>query len=290
MSNNNTSHCLPSQQRSFFLKTYSRIQDSQKFNLIVYPDLVELKINYGNAKRKSNFKTTVRRGKVKKFSKGSRIHLMKTLAKLESYPSYFIGLSYPAEYPDDKETIKRHLKIMKDHFEKRYSGCSGIWRLESQTRGAPHFHFLLDIADSNLDIKKERQWLAKDWFDIVDSKDDKHLTSGTSFKLLQNKGQIKYYVSKYCAKIEIDERLWGNRWGRVGTLVLSAGSTFNMDGKEVLLLRRIIKKWLKKKSPRYSKKMSFLTSFFLLVNSLFIEKIIYYINNISSGSFIFPFP
>jgi hypothetical protein len=289
MSNNNTSHRLPSQQGSFFLKTYSRIQDSQKFKGVVYPDLFELKIDHGNI-RKSNFKSTVRRGQVKKFSKGSRIRMMKTLAKLESYPPYFLCLTYPAEYPKDKETIKRHLKIMKDHFEKRYPGCSGIWRLEIQKRGAPHFHFLLDIADSNLDIKKERQWLAKDWFDIVDSKDDKHLNAGTSFELLQNKKHIKYYISKYCAKTETEERLWGNWWGRVGKLNLSAGSTFNMDGKEVLLLRRLIKRWLKKKSPYYSKKMSFLTSFFLLANSSFIEKIIDYINNISGGSFVFPFP
>jgi hypothetical protein len=289
MSNNNTSHRLPSQQGSFFLKTYSRIQDSQKFKGVVYPDLFELKIDHGNM-RKSNFKTTVRRGQVKKFSKGSRIRMMKTLAKLESYPRHWIGLTYPKEYPDDKEAIKRHFKIMKDHFEKRYSGCSGIWRLEAQTRGAPHFHLLLDIADPNLDIKKERQWLAKNWFDIVDSKDAYHLVAGTSWTLLQNKKQIKYYISKYCAKTENEEHLWGNRWGRIGTLNLSAGSTFNMDGKEALFLRRIIKRWLKKKSPHYSKKMSFLTSFFLLVDSLFIEKIIDYINNISGGSFIFPLP
>jgi hypothetical protein len=52
----------------------------------------------------------------------------------------FGTLTYPAEFPLDEETFKRHLKIFSQRFLRAFPHAAFHWKLEFQNRGAAHFH------------------------------------------------------------------------------------------------------------------------------------------------------
>lgn len=75
-------------------------------------------------------------------------------------------LSYPAVFPQDGLTVKKHLNQFLVELRKEFGGsevCHYLWCLEFQERGAPHIHFFssLDVNDST------RQWLASSWVRII---------------------------------------------------------------------------------------------------------------------------
>jgi hypothetical protein len=273
-------------------KNASSIPPDLHVEVSLYPDLTEIKIIPDSTTDASpKLKNIKKRGVVTGYSNGSRNRHMKHLARLEDYPEYFITLTYPADYPEDKEIIKKHLKNIKKRLQIKFPGSSGTWKLEAQKRGAPHYHFLYDIPDDrpeSFDIKQAQKWLARAWYDIVGSQDDKHLVAGTQFVKLNGKKQIKYYVSKYCAKEQYDTHEWGNRWGRIGKQKLSKPVVYRMDGSDLVQLRRLFKRWMKKLSPRYAKRLSWLKSFYVFASKKFTEQILDFINNTSSTAFITP--
>jgi hypothetical protein len=60
---------------------------------------------------------------------------------------------------------------------REFSGCSAIWKLEPQKRGAPHFHLLVwGIAFLHY------QRLARRWFEIVGSNDPRTSPLGRAWK------------------------------------------------------------------------------------------------------------
>src|SRR5690554_2824154 len=83
-----------------------------------------------------------KRGAVTEFSAGSRRRLLRLIARLEKTRTTFITLTYPAEFPDPR-TAKEHLRALFERIRRRVPEASGIWRLELQERGAPHFHLLM---------------------------------------------------------------------------------------------------------------------------------------------------
>jgi len=115
---------------------------------------------------------TAKRGKVTCFSRASRRRLFHTMAKVprNNLPN-FITLTYPKEFPVDCRTWKKHL----DNFTKRLSytfpDCSGIWKLEPQLRKAPHYHILIWGAD----VEELQEKVPYTWYEVVGSKDIKHL-------------------------------------------------------------------------------------------------------------------
>lgn len=104
----------------------------------------------------------------------------------------FLTLTYPKAYPTNGRAIKAHLKTFLHRLQRR-GVLHYLWVEEFQTRGAPHFHVLVDKAI-------DRKELSKMWFEIVKSGDEKHLKSGTSIEEIRDKSKMSLYMCGYLSK------------------------------------------------------------------------------------------
>lgn len=149
------------------------------------------------------------RGVVHGFSPASRARLIRFLATIKSVPDQFITLTYPAEYsPDDK---KRHLHNFAVWMRRFAPDCSYFWKLEYQKRGAPHYHLILWGIPWSMTFCRI---LSRRWYEIVDSRDPKHLAAGTNCKRPDHPDRWHYYLAKYLGKnFELFDDHTGRVWG-----------------------------------------------------------------------------
>jgi len=112
-----------------------------------------------------------KRGRVDGFSNSSRRRLMQTIAKVKRDADLpcFVTLTYPNEFPSPKES-KRHLDIFIKRLKRRFD-VGGIWKLEPQERGAPHYHILVWGAS----VDDLGQYIPWTWFEIAGNGDKNHL-------------------------------------------------------------------------------------------------------------------
>jgi hypothetical protein len=124
------------------------------------------------------------------------------------------------------------------------------WVLEFQSRGAPHYH----VIASDFIPKDE---LADRWYNIVDSRDEKHLKAGTSVDRIKSKGHLYGYLSNYIKKLEQKippegfENV-GRFWGASRNLL-----TFEMFQKinhyyKLSRMIRLIRQWYKAHLRQFS--------------------------------------
>lgn len=121
----------------------------------------------------------------------------------------FVTLTYPASYPCNGVTVKRHWRAFIERLRRTnwFDENSIIWFLEFQERGAPHFHFLCTGW-----IQKD--WVAENWAQITQG--DIHACSRV--EALRNPEVAGCYARKYAQKSEQKEipqgfqhvgRMWG---------------------------------------------------------------------------------
>lgn len=218
------------------------------------------------------------------FTSGSRSRLQKKLATINEYETNlpdFITLTYPSEYSEDWHQWKRDLHAFNKALVRRWPGVWGVWRLEFQERGAPHFHFLLwdgprveglqvwsmtklksmVIADRSSPHNTEIfEWMSQTWFRIVGSGDRKHLAAGTRCEPIQTWNGVRFYASKYLAKlpdgnfVPVGYAGTGRFWGVIGKDRWKC-TFFEKDLPEPVFyrLRRVIRKLLQAKMKRLGK-------------------------------------
>jgi hypothetical protein len=196
---------------------------------------------------------TAKRGKIKRFSFGSikrlKFLLRNTVHKME----YEIGLTYPNEFPNDGLLVKSHFHRLRMRLN--YYGYKYIWILEFQGRGAPHFHMLV-----NKPI--ERKVLAKMWFDIVGSQDDKHLRRGVHASPIRSKDGMAIYFANYLSKqdqklVPEEFRNVGRFWGASRELLDCTVKKFygtSEDIKKIKKELRPLRRWFDGKKRQWSKK------------------------------------
>lgn len=159
------------------------------------------------------------RGEISEFSRGSQSRLRQRLDNVprELLPwRSFLTLTYPSEYPRDGREVKRHLDMLGKRFMRLFPDFTGFWAMEFQKRGAPHFMIL-----SNVFV--HYSVLARLWYDIVGSGDEKHLEAGV--QAVKAKGDLRaYFLKRYFQKGDQKQvppdfinpgRFWGS-WGKVG--------------------------------------------------------------------------
>jgi len=133
-----------------------------------------------------------KRGVVSGFSPQSRSRLMEKFARFKR-PAHtsFVTLTYGADFPMPDEA-KGHLRAFLERIRRR-GGCekaSGVWRIELQDRGAPHFHILFfDLPY----IRKET--VQEMWAEII-----KQERPFTRIEAVRSWNGIMSYCSKYIAK------------------------------------------------------------------------------------------
>lgn len=160
-----------------------------------------------------------RRGRVREFSRRSRTRLQQTLCAVPiahvGRGLLFITLTYPRAWPGDWRRWKRDLDTLRWRLADKFPRFGAVWKLEPQRRGAPHFHLLVVGVPF---IAKA--WLSEAWYDVVGSKDPKHLAAGTQVQLARSHRGVVSYASKYTAKRQELPADWqegvGRWWGVLG--------------------------------------------------------------------------
>ena len=111
------------------------------------------------------------RSNIQGFSKASRRRLLYKIAGIrrDAELPCFVTLTYPGEFPT-LERAKRDLKVFVQRIKYKFP-CSGIWKLEPQERGAPHYHCLIwGVDESDL-----FDFVAYTWYEIAGNNDRNHL-------------------------------------------------------------------------------------------------------------------
>lgn len=162
------------------------------------------------------------RGKVKGFSKKSRLRLLKLIAKTEKKQiPLFMTCTYPDVFPEEWQRVKRDIDTLGKRIKRKFPNCGFIWRVEEKVRKtgknageiAPHLHFLVwGVKYAHL-----RAFIPKAWFEIVGSGDRKHFRAGTRVSYVRSWRGVMSYASKYITKEEeyLATRMIGRRWGIV---------------------------------------------------------------------------
>ncbi len=164
----------------------------------------------------------------------------------------FCTKTYPAEFPLDAATFKRHLDMFGKRFLRAYPEAGFFWKLEFQKRGAPHFHtivFGLHLQEKTRALCRFREWLAETWFEVVNSGDSKHLAAGTSAEVMRSSVAILRYCAGYVSKS--DQTLVGVKvgryWGIVGRSRIPFGNALSvtLSPAEHRLIRRTMVRSMK---------------------------------------------
>lgn len=131
------------------------------------------------------------RGSVNAFSAAARRRLMKLLSTLAPEHALFITLTYPADYPNPRKA-KDHRRAFEKRMKRLFPKFSGVWRLEFQKRGAPHFHLIVfGVGFVGKDIVKQM------WGDIIGYPDVFTRVEAVG----SSRRHLMAYVSKYVAKV-----------------------------------------------------------------------------------------
>lgn len=132
--------------------------------------------------------------------------------ELVSVPA-MVTLTYPGDYlavVPDGEVAKRHLRAFRAAYARRFPGHdAGCWKLESQRRGAPHFHLLLmvPVTASGYPSSAVRVWARLTWARIVGATGEerrRHEAAGVSVDTAEgarysDPQRIAVYFSKHNA-------------------------------------------------------------------------------------------
>ena len=162
-----------------------------------------------------------KRSRISEFSKKSRLRLMREMSKFrrDKMP-VLVTLTYPAVYSDDPKVWKRHLDNFLKRLSRKFPAVSGVWKLEPQKRGAPHFHLLVWGAPYSGLFR----CVPVMWYQVVKSGDDKHLRAGTRVEQVKSRHGVMFYASKYLGKeVTADWGCAGRFWGVFGRESLPYG-------------------------------------------------------------------
>lgn len=176
------------------------------------------------------------------FSKASKLGLARLLSTLDWERNGIcchVTLTYHSRWPRTKEALAREKSWLTKELAKW--GC-GIWKMEFQARGAPHWHVLLwiGLARPALEIEQElREWWAafsgnKSWHGV-------NLRVG-------DEARAAWYLALHSAKDEQAPRIEvGRWWGYVRRKdVLAAqeiGDLGEVSEAEALWLQRIARRF-----------------------------------------------
>lgn len=152
------------------------------------------------------------RNRISRFSPASARRLLFTARNFPGM-KIMLTLTYPGEFPLDGRLVKDHWRRMRQWLV-RNGNPIGLWILEFQNRGAPHFHVFVEH-------ELDPQAVSNIWYQIVGTQDPRHLVAGTRCEYLRHPHAVGAYAAKYAAKSDQKDvpkefenvgRFWGT-WG-----------------------------------------------------------------------------
>lgn len=206
------------------------------------------------------------RGVVSGFSPASRRRMLRKVLQVDhdaAPRATFVTLTMPGTWgrPSTRELAwlvygggsawKKALDVWLHRLRRRFPLVWGIWKLEPQKRGAPHFHLLLWGLPASC-----AEWVARSWWEVVGSGEPDHLAAGTRTEWLRSVNGTVYYCAKYCAKVVTEDlgqdwatagRWWGcHQWKLAPVRVVADVLT----DEQWVRVRREFRKWLRKRGVR----------------------------------------
>jgi len=149
------------------------------------------------------------RGCITGFSADSRERLLRRSVTLRWEEAVDVGgigmvtLTYPEVFPTDGQIAKADLKRLYERWRRRYGKPRGMWKLEFQERGAPHFHLFVGLPESEDEFLA---WLLRQWYEVVGSGDERHLFHGVDISrwrwgtLGESRARVGEYFARHGAK------------------------------------------------------------------------------------------
>lgn len=192
-----------------------------------------------------------KRGDIRKLSVKSHKNLIKLINKIgRTDPCYLVTLTY-GNWSPDYRLWKRDLDVFLKALRRRFPDCCGIWRLEFQARGAPHYHLLVwpsaevDFRDSA--YEEDSDWLRLTWGRVSQNQTCSGLKHGSDLALVRAPKEADFYLGLYLQKsggqvlpVNFTGRHWG-AWNRSGLDCFEPLRLVSLDEVELYRLRRIIR-------------------------------------------------
>ncbi len=195
---------------------------------------------------------------ITKFTRSSRLRLLRHLncvdrRKIAAGLAIFVTCTYPKGFPSP-EDAKRDADALRARFEREFGQRPGVWKLEPQKRGAPHFHLLI-FMESAGDLAKHEHFWPRAWCEVVKSADPNHLRWHLGLLGGKNKhcvervrtwNGVMVYAGKYLGKSceaqgwEKPGRFWGI-WNRKH--LPTSISNLDVSPRTAVILRRATVRW-----------------------------------------------
>jgi hypothetical protein len=201
--------------------------------------------------------TGMLRSTIKGFTRQSQARLRAAVNKIDQRkcpPPDFITLTYPQAFKSARAS-KKHLDRFLTAVRRAFPAATGIWKLEPQKRGAPHFHLLIFGACLPL------EWVVDAWHTIAGRGDLNHRLWHLGLLGNGNKpcvepctswDRVNAYVSKYCMKL-CDASAWhepGKFWGYLNRKCFDAliqMVTYKLTPTAAKVVNRTIRRWHRSK-------------------------------------------
>lgn len=201
------------------------------------------------------------RGEIRGFTPQSRKRLLECLARTRDVETgLFVTLTYPAEFPTDPKIYHAHLNSLIKRLKRTCPEARGVWRLEFQKRGAPHFHLLIFGVPHS--ARNMRRWFKVAWYQVVGSGDLKHLEAGTQCDPILSRKHANRYAAKYAAKVDHEptDQPTGRLWGHFGQLDQTSLFFCILTRQQTIEFRRLVVRWLASRGMRYGRRLSRMTA------------------------------
>ncbi|MBE7535456.1 MAG: hypothetical protein HS124_06970 [Anaerolineales bacterium] len=182
---------------------------------------------------------------------------MRTLAGIKKTElPCFVTLTYPSVYSDNPKDWKNDLDKYLKRLARKFPNVSGVWKLEPQKRGAPHYHLLIWGAD----FTELLVYTVTAWHEIAGNGDENHrkwhagwLNNKPCVSQVEKRQGVFWYASKYMSKpIEGWENV-GRFWGVFFRDRLPQGELVTLEVTEEKAMEaiRYMKRFARLKSRDY---------------------------------------
>jgi len=201
-----------------------------------------------------------KRGRISTFTGEASRRLRNTMAQIkrDTLPC-FVTLTYPKDFSFDGKQWKRDLDTFLKRLGRKFSNVSGIWKLEPQKRGAPHYHLIV----WGVPCEELQDYVPLAWYKIAGGGDLDHLlwhlgvlhgVDEHCVERVRTPKAMYAYVCKYIAKSVAEK--WGNVgkwWGIFFRDKLPFGEKviFDVTDKKVLEIMRYFRRFGHIKSRDY---------------------------------------
>jgi hypothetical protein len=242
-----------------------------------------------------------RKGPIFTFSRKSRRNLMIKLAQMKSLFEFWQDFTFADDImknlsiKERSKTASNILKAFKLWLEREGYKFHGVWKREWRPRLSgilkgqyvPHFHFLYSIEGvSEKEYFRLALLFARKWVDFTrTSQYNEALSVAThhnSYRLIKSRKQANQYVSdrKYVSKYGeyVSEESIGRNWGYLDEPEFAENEKFYLHLSEMVLLRRILRKFVKRNKNKFRRLIAEkYKRFFLFVERSTIHRILEWI-------------